>query len=146
MLMVFLSAIKRAGFFVDSLNALALIFLKLSVQWSSLLQSRQFFRWLFHVAGLSINWMSTTPSFMTLSETVICTQPAGFADYAHPDYVYRLSQSLYGLKQAPWAWYDQFTSHLIQLSFVEAKSDISLFVCHKGANMVYLLYVDVWMI
>jgi hypothetical protein len=79
----------------------------------------------------------------TLSETVHCVQPTGFEDSTHPDYVCRLNRSLYGLKQAPRAWYSRFASHLIQLEFVEAMSDTSLFVYHKGADMIYLLlYVD----
>jgi hypothetical protein len=77
-----------------------------------------------------------------LSETVYCVQPTDFEDSTHPDYVCHLNRSLYGLKQAPRAWYSRFASHLIQLGFVEAKSDTSLFVYHKGADMVYLLYVD----
>jgi hypothetical protein len=34
----------------------------------------------------------------TLSETVFCCQPTGFADPAHTDLVCRLRKSLYGLK------------------------------------------------
>ena len=37
----------------------------------------------------------------TLSETVYCTQPAGFVDSNCPDMVCRLNKSLNGLKQAP---------------------------------------------
>jgi hypothetical protein len=37
----------------------------------------------------------------TLSETVFCCQPTGFANPTHPDLVCRLHKSLYGLKQAP---------------------------------------------
>ena len=37
----------------------------------------------------------------TLSETVYCSQPTGFEDPAHPDYVCRLNRSLYCLKQPP---------------------------------------------
>jgi len=55
----------------------------------------------------------------------------------------RLNRSLYALKQAPRAWYSRFASHLLHLGFVEAKSDTSLFVYHRGADTVYLLlYVD----
>jgi hypothetical protein len=57
--------------------------------------------------------------------------------------VCRLNKSLYGLKQAPRAWYSRFASLLLSLGFVEAKSDTSLFIYHRGADMVYLLlYVD----
>ena len=79
----------------------------------------------------------------TLSETVYCSQPTGFEDPAHPDYVCQLNRSLYGLKQAPCAWYSRFASYLVQLGFVEAKTDTSLFVYHQGADTAYLLlYVD----
>jgi hypothetical protein len=37
----------------------------------------------------------------TLSETVYCSQPAGFVDPTHPQLVCQLNKSLYGLKQAP---------------------------------------------
>jgi histone deacetylase 1/2 len=36
-----------------------------------------------------------------LTETVCCSQPAGFVDPSRPDMVCRLNRSLYGLKQAP---------------------------------------------
>jgi len=78
-----------------------------------------------------------------LSLTVYCVQPSGFEDSAHPDYVCKLNHSLYGLKQAPRTWFSQFASHLLQLGFVEAKSDTSLFIYHHGDDVVYLLlYVD----
>jgi hypothetical protein len=79
----------------------------------------------------------------TLSETVFCYQPAGFADPAHPDLVCRLRKSLYGLKQAPRAWYGRFTTYLTTLGFIEAKMDTSLFIFRCGSDTVYLLlYVD----
>jgi hypothetical protein len=79
----------------------------------------------------------------TLSETVFCCQPTGFFDSAHPDLVCRLHKSLYGLKQAPRAWYNRFATYLTTLGFIEAKSDTSLFIFHRGSDAVYLLlYVD----
>jgi hypothetical protein len=64
----------------------------------------------------------------TLTEMVYCSQPSGFEDTDHPDFVCRLNKSLYGLKQAPRAWYSRFAAYLLSLGFVEAKSDTSLFV------------------
>ena len=79
----------------------------------------------------------------TLTETVYCSQPAGFVDSSRPDMVCRLNKSLYGLKQAPRAWYSRFAAFLLTLGFVEAKSDTSLFIYHHGAETAYLLlYVD----
>lgn len=79
----------------------------------------------------------------TLQETVYCIQPPGFVDTSHPDMVCRLNKSLYGLKQAPRAWYSRFTSFLLTLGFVEAKSDTSLFILRSGTDTVYLLlYID----
>ena len=53
------------------------------------------------------------------------------------------STSLYGLKQAPRAWYSRFTSILLTLGFIEAKSDMSLFIYRCGDETGYLLlYVD----
>jgi hypothetical protein len=79
----------------------------------------------------------------TLSETVFCCLPTGFADPAHPDLVCRLRKYLYGLKQASRAWYSQFATYLTTLGFIEAKSDTSLFIFRRGSDTVYLLhYVD----
>lgn len=79
----------------------------------------------------------------TLQETVYCSQPAGFIDPTKPDMICRLNKSLYGLKQAPRAWYSRFASFLLTLGFSEARSDTSLFIYHRGSDVVYLLlYVD----
>jgi hypothetical protein len=79
----------------------------------------------------------------TLTETVYCSQPTSFVDSAHPHLVSQLNKSLYGLKQTPQAWYYRFTFYLVSLDFVEAKVGTSLFVFHRGNNIVYLLlYVD----
>jgi hypothetical protein len=78
-----------------------------------------------------------------LTETVYCSQPAGFEDSAHPAFVCRLNKSLYGLKQASQAWYSRFTTFLLTLGFVESKADTSLFILRRGSDTAYLLlYVD----
>jgi hypothetical protein len=78
----------------------------------------------------------------TLTETVYCSQPAGFVDSSRPVLVCRLNKSLYGLKQAPRAWYSRFATFLQTLGFTEAKSDTSLFIYQHGGETAYLLYVD----
>jgi hypothetical protein len=79
----------------------------------------------------------------TLTETVYCSQPQGFADPALPTHVCKLNKSLYGLKQAPRPWYSRFATFLFSLGFTEAKSDTSPFVFRRGQETVYLLlYVD----
>ena len=79
----------------------------------------------------------------TLSETVYCSQPAGFVDSSRPDMVCRLNKSLYSLKQAPRDWYSRFATFLLILGFTEAKSDTSLFIYRRGDETTYLLlYVD----
>ncbi|WVZ71194.1 hypothetical protein U9M48_019809, partial [Paspalum notatum var. saurae] len=78
-----------------------------------------------------------------LTETVYCSQPAGFVDPTRPDMVCRLNKSLYGLKQAPRAWYSRFATFLVTLGFTEAKSDTSLFIYRHGDEMAYLLLYDI---
>ena len=78
-----------------------------------------------------------------LQEEVYMSQPPGFLDYHHSDYVCKLHKSLYGLKQAPRAWNEKFTSFLPSLSFDTTYADSSLFVKQVGSSVVILLlYVD----
>jgi hypothetical protein len=86
------------------------------------------------VLALSWDWaihqLDVKNAFLhdTLMGFVYCSQPIGFVDAARPDLVCRLNRSLYDLKQAPRAWYSRFASYLASISFVEAKSDTSLFI------------------
>jgi hypothetical protein len=75
----------------------------------------------------------------TLTETIYCCQPTGFADPAHLDLVCHLRKSLYGLKQAPRAWYSRFASYLTTLGFIEGKSDTSLFIFRRSSD-TYIFY------
>jgi hypothetical protein len=78
-----------------------------------------------------------------LTETIYCTQPSGFEDSVHPDFIFRLNKSLYSLKQAPRAWNNTFAAYVLSLGFVESKADTSLFVLHRRTETAYLLlYVD----
>lgn len=70
-------------------------------------------------------------------------QPPCFEDPDKPDYVCKLKKASYGLKQAPRAWFDKFSLFLIDFGFVCSFPDPSLFVYHRGSDVIYLLlYVD----
>ena len=70
-------------------------------------------------------------------------QPPGFENKDRPDYICKLNKAIYGLKQAPRAWFDKFSSFLLEFGFVYTYSDPSLFVYLKGKDLMFLLlYVD----
>lgn len=71
------------------------------------------------------------------------SQLPGFVDKDCPTCVCRLHKSLYGLKQVPRTWYQQFSSHLCHLGFLECPYDASLFVYHRDNTLIIILiYVD----
>lgn len=79
----------------------------------------------------------------SLTETVYCRQPLGFADPSFPDHVCHLQKSLYGLKQAPRAWFQRFATFMHTIGFLPSRSDSSLFIFKSDAHTAYLLlYVD----
>jgi hypothetical protein len=79
----------------------------------------------------------------TLSETIYYSQPTGVVDPVKLDRVCLLNKALYKLKQTPQAWYSWFATYLSSLGFVEAKSNMSLFIFRRSTDTIYLLlYVD----
>lgn len=71
------------------------------------------------------------------------SQPLGFVDSNLPSHVCRLQKVIYGLKQAPRAWYKELSSFLISHSFVNFKSNASLFIYNHHNKIIYfLVYVD----
>lgn len=71
------------------------------------------------------------------------TQPPGYVDQARPDYICKLKKAIYGLKQAPRAWFDKFSNFLLRFGFDCSFPDPSLFIYHRGSDVIYLLlYVD----
>ena len=64
-------------------------------------------------------------------------------DKTKPDHVCLLHKSLNGLKQSPHAWFDKFSSFLLEFGFKCSVKDPSLFIYSKGKNVIMLLlYVD----
>uniref|UniRef100_A0A2N9ISJ0 Integrase catalytic domain-containing protein n=1 Tax=Fagus sylvatica TaxID=28930 RepID=A0A2N9ISJ0_FAGSY len=78
-----------------------------------------------------------------LKEEVYMIQPPGYVDPHHPQHVCRLQKSIYGLKQAPRAWFESFTTQLLNLGFQSSHADSSLFIYKEGSVIAFLLlYVD----
>ncbi|CAA7025129.1 unnamed protein product [Microthlaspi erraticum] len=78
-----------------------------------------------------------------LSEVVYMKQPAGFVDKEKPDHVCLLHKAIYGLKQAPRAWFDKFSSYLLEFGFICSVRDPSMFIYIKDKDIIILLlYVD----
>ncbi|XP_062103149.1 uncharacterized mitochondrial protein AtMg00810-like [Humulus lupulus] len=71
------------------------------------------------------------------------SQPEGFHDPTHSNYVCHLDKVLYGLKQSLRAWYNKLSSFLLTWGFVNSSVNSSMFTyCHSTAVLVVLVYVD----
>ena len=79
--------------------------------------------------GFTLHQMDVKSAFLNgpLQEEVYVSQPPGFVDPFHKDYVYKLHKALYGLKQAPRAWYDHLKKFLLDDGFVRGVIDPTLF-------------------
>ena len=96
-------------------------------------------------SGWSLRQLDVKNAFLHgfLKETVFMTQPPGFVDPQHPHHVCQLQKAIYGLKQAPRAWFQRFSSFLLQYGFTQSRVDHSMFVFrHSSQVMILLLYVD----
>ncbi|KAJ9557361.1 hypothetical protein OSB04_011975 [Centaurea solstitialis] len=78
-----------------------------------------------------------------LQEEVYVSQPEGFVDQEHPDYVYVLDKALSGLKQVPRAWYEELSKHLLSKGFKKGSVDSTLFLMKEGEYIVVIqIYVN----
>ena len=68
------------------------------------------------VKGWNIKQLDVESAFPhgDLKETVYMKQPPGFADPEKPDHVSKLRKAIYGLRQSPRAWFDKFSTFLIE--------------------------------
>ncbi|KAA0026101.1 putative mitochondrial protein [Cucumis melo var. makuwa] len=78
-----------------------------------------------------------------LEENVYMMQPPGYVHPSYPKYVCKLNKAIYGLKQAPCAWNATLSKELLKWSFINSRSDSSLFIFRRNNSVVLLLvYVD----
>ena len=76
-------------------------------------------------------------------EQIYMTQPKGFIDVHHPEYVCLLEKSLYRLKQLPRQRYKKFDNFVIKSGFVRSKYDSCIYYMLNDNIPIYLLlYVD----
>ena len=95
--------------------------------------------------NITVYQMDIKTAFLngTLKEEVYVSQPEGFVDKEHPDYVYKLKKAIYGLKQAPRAWYDELSSFLLNNNFTKGTVDDTLFIKKfKDDILIVQIYVD----
>ncbi|GJU37932.1 putative ribonuclease H-like domain-containing protein [Tanacetum coccineum] len=79
----------------------------------------------------------------TIKEEVYVCQPLGFEDPQFPDKVYKVEKALYGLNQAHRAWYETFSTYLIENGFRRGTIDKTLFIKKdKGDILLAQVYVD----
>ncbi|GJY30030.1 putative ribonuclease H-like domain-containing protein [Tanacetum coccineum] len=78
-----------------------------------------------------------------IEEEVYVCQPPGFEDPQFPDKVYKVEKALYGLYQAPRAWYETFSTYLLENGFRRGTIDKTLFIKKdKGDILLVQVYVD----
>nr|GEU79325.1 putative reverse transcriptase domain-containing protein [Tanacetum cinerariifolium] len=87
--------------------------------------------------------VKTTFLHGALKEDIYLCQPKGFIDADHLSHVFKLKKALYGLKQAPRAWYDEFSTFLLQNHFFKGTTDPTLFIRRFVDDiLVVQVYVD----
>jgi hypothetical protein len=78
-----------------------------------------------------------------LDREIYMSQPMGFENQDHPEYVCKLRKALYGLKQAPRAWYGKIAEFLTYSGYLVTSADCSVFVKFLNTKIaIVLVYVD----
>ncbi|GKA28338.1 putative ribonuclease H-like domain-containing protein [Tanacetum coccineum] len=78
-----------------------------------------------------------------IKEEVYVCQPLGFEDPEFPDRVYKVEKALYGLHQAPRAWYETFSTYLLDNGFQRGQIDKTLFIKRVKSDILLVqVYVD----
>ncbi|KAK9082407.1 hypothetical protein Syun_031825 [Stephania yunnanensis] len=78
-----------------------------------------------------------------IAEDIFMEQPPRMVDPLYPTHVCKLKRAIYGLKQTPPAWFDRFSSFLLNYGFFCSLADPTLFIFHSDyGSLILLLYVD----
>ncbi|GJV02792.1 putative ribonuclease H-like domain-containing protein [Tanacetum coccineum] len=95
--------------------------------------------------GFIVYQMDVKSAFLygTIEEEVYVCQPPGFEDPHFPNKVYKVEKALYGLHQALRAWYETFSTYLIENRFRRGTIDKTLFIKkNKGDILLVQVYID----
>ncbi|GJU09269.1 retrovirus-related pol polyprotein from transposon TNT 1-94 [Tanacetum coccineum] len=77
------------------------------------------------------------------TEEVYISQPEGFVDQDHPNYVYRLKKALYGLRHSLHELYDLLSKFLLSQKFSKGVVDPTLFTRKEVKDILLVqIYVD----
>lgn len=92
-----------------------------------------------------LHQLDVTNAFLhgDLQEVVYMQQSPGFVAEGESNKVCLLQKSIYGLKQSPRAWFNKFSTILLDIGFAGCVSDYSMFVkkTEKGC-IILTVYVD----
>lgn len=78
-----------------------------------------------------------------LDEPVYMSQPPGYEDADHPEYVCEVLNSLYGLKQSPRQWNKALHKLLTDLCLTQSKFDPTLYFKIQGGKLICAVAVHV---
>lgn len=95
--------------------------------------------------GFMVYQMDVKCAFLygEIEEEVYVTQPKGFEDPDHPEYVYKVVKALYGLHQAPRAWYARLSTFLLKHGYRRGAIDKTLFLKKDSRDIILVqVYVD----
>ena len=97
------------------------------------------------MSGFKLFQMDVKSAFLNgiVNEEIYVSQPLGFEDHKHPEYVYKLKKALYGLKQALHQWNERLSLFLLSHEYERGKVDKTLFIKKVGTDIILVqIYVD----
>jgi len=97
------------------------------------------------MSGFKLFQMYVKSEFLNgfVNEEIYVSQPPGFEDHKHREYVYMLKKALYGLKQAPRQWYERLSHFLLSHDYERGKVDKTLFIKKSNFDIILVqIYVN----